>query len=282
MNFIWDKITEWLKGLLVGGIVSNLSGLFDSINTRVADVASTVGKTPQAWNGSIFSMIKSLSENVVVPIAGIILTFVMCLELIQLLIDRNNMHDFETFIFFKWVFKGYMIWAERNNIDAKAQSIIFLKEHNIGSIEELEDQIDALRSERNALHSSIREKKNRMKEINELRQAIRDYRRTKDVYAQYKASGWSPKFYNEHRKDIEAHKKAKAVYSSVDGKMPTLKELSAEYDALKAEKENDDAALEELKPQLTTLNHIKYNFDVLERDYLPEEQDLRRDEHQER
>ena len=107
MNFIWDKITEWLKGLLVGGIVSNLSGLFDSINARVADVASTVGKTPQAWNGSIFSMIKSLSENVVVPIAGIILTFVMCLELIQLLIDRNNMHDFETFIFFKWVFKTF-------------------------------------------------------------------------------------------------------------------------------------------------------------------------------
>ena len=107
LNFIWDKITEWLKGLLVGGIVSNLSGLFDSINTRVADMASTVGKTPQAWNGSIFSMIKSLSENVVVPIAGIILTFVMCLELIQLLIDRNNMHDFETFIFFKWVFKTF-------------------------------------------------------------------------------------------------------------------------------------------------------------------------------
>ena len=107
MNFIWDKITEWLKGLLVGGIVSNLSGLFDSINTRVADVASTVGKTPQAWNGSIFNMIKSLSENVVVPIAGIILTFVMCLELIQLLIDRNNMHEFETFIFFKWVFKTF-------------------------------------------------------------------------------------------------------------------------------------------------------------------------------
>ena len=107
MNFIWDKITEWLKGLLVGGIVSNLSGLFDSINTRVAELASTVGKTPQAFNGSIFNMIKSLSENVVVPIAGIILTFVMCLELIQLLIDRNNMHEFETFIFFKWVFKTF-------------------------------------------------------------------------------------------------------------------------------------------------------------------------------
>ena len=121
-----------------------------------------------------------------------------------------------------------------------------------------------------------------MKKINELRQAIRDYRRTEDVYAHYKASGWSPKFYNEHRKDIEAHKKAQAFYSSVDGKMPTLKELSAEYDALKKEKENDDAALEELKPQLTTLNHIKYNFDVLERDYLPEEKDPRREESPER
>lgn len=107
MNFIWDKITEWLKDLLVSGIVSNLSGLFDSINTRVADVASTVGKTPQAWNGSIFNMIRSLSENMVVPIAGIILTFVMCLELIQLLIDRNNMHDFDTFIFVKWIIKTF-------------------------------------------------------------------------------------------------------------------------------------------------------------------------------
>ena len=107
LNFIWDKITEWLKGLLVGGTVSNLSGLFDSINTRVSDVAATVGQTPQAWNSNVFNMIRSLSENVIVPIAGIILTFVMCLELIQLLIDRNNMHDFDTFIFFKWIIKTF-------------------------------------------------------------------------------------------------------------------------------------------------------------------------------
>ena len=80
MNFIWDKITEWLKELLVGGIISNLSGLFDSINTRVADVAATVGTTPQAWNSSVFNMIQNLSENVVVPIAGIILTLVICSE----------------------------------------------------------------------------------------------------------------------------------------------------------------------------------------------------------
>jgi len=178
--------------------------------------------------------------------------------------------------------RGYIVWAERNNIDAKAQSIIFLKEHNIGSIEELEVQISALRAERNELNVEIRHKQNRMKEINQLRQAIRDYRRTKDVYAQYKASGWSPKFYNEHRAEIEDHKKAQAVYSSVEGKMPTLKELSTEYEALKSEKEADDAALEGLKPKLTTLNHIKYNFDVLERDYLPEEKDLRREENPER
>ena len=105
MNFIWDKITEWLKGLLVSGIMSNLTGLFESVNGQVAEIASNVGKTPQAWNGSIFSMIRTLSENVVVPVAGIILTFVMCLELIQMLIDRNNMHDFDTFIIFKWLFK---------------------------------------------------------------------------------------------------------------------------------------------------------------------------------
>ena len=178
--------------------------------------------------------------------------------------------------------KGYQVWAERNNIDAKAQSIIFLKEHNIGSIDELEDQISTLRSQRNALHTVIREKQNRMKEINPHRQALRDYRRTKDVYTQYKESGWSPKFYNEHREEIEAHKKAQMVYSSVEGKMPTLKELSAEYDVLKAEKEANDAALEELKPKLTTLNHIKYNFDVLERDYLPEERNHHREEHPER
>ena len=106
MNFIWDKITEWLKGLLVSGIMSNLTGLFEGINGQVTEIASNVGKTPQAWNGSIFSMIKSLSENVVVPVAGIILTFVLCLELIQMMIDRNNMHDFDTFIFFKWLFKA--------------------------------------------------------------------------------------------------------------------------------------------------------------------------------
>ena len=178
--------------------------------------------------------------------------------------------------------KGYMVWAERNNIDAKAQSIIYLKEHKISSLGELEAQIMVLRSERNALHASIREKQNRMKEINQQRQAIRDYRRTKDVYTQYKDSGWSVKFYNEHRDEIEAHRKAQAVYTAVEGKLPTLKELSAEYDALRELKKKDEFALEELKPQLTTLNHIKYNCDILMRDVLPEEKYHTRSEREER
>lgn len=108
MNFIWDKITEWLKGLLISGIMGNLEGLFDSVNEKINEVAGTVGATPQSWNSSVFNMIKSLSENVIVPIAGIILTFVMCYELIQMVIDKNSFHDFETFMFFKWVFKTFL------------------------------------------------------------------------------------------------------------------------------------------------------------------------------
>jgi len=107
LNFIWEKITEWLKGLLISGITSNLTGLFDGVNEKVAEVAGTVGTTPQGWNGSIFNMIKTLSDNVVVPIAGIILTIVMTYEFIQMIMERNNMHDFETFTFFKWIFKTF-------------------------------------------------------------------------------------------------------------------------------------------------------------------------------
>ncbi|MGN1367627.1 MAG: VirB6/TrbL-like conjugal transfer protein, CD1112 family [Aristaeellaceae bacterium] len=108
MSFLLDPIVQWLQNLLVSGIMSNLSGLFDGINDRVMGIAGEVGATPQAWNSSIFNMIRSLSENVVVPIAGIILTFVMTYELIQMIIDRNNMHDFETFNFFKWIFKTFV------------------------------------------------------------------------------------------------------------------------------------------------------------------------------
>ena len=108
MDFLWNKVTEWLKEMLIGSIMGNLTGLFDSVNEQVSEIATTVGTTPQGWNASVFSMIQTLSETVIVPIAGIILTFVMTYDLIQMIIDRNNMHDFETFLFFKWVFKTFV------------------------------------------------------------------------------------------------------------------------------------------------------------------------------
>lgn len=105
MDFLWDAITEWLKEILVSGIMSNLSGMFDSVNDKVGEISTQVGMTPQAWNGSIFNMVQNLSENVIMPIAGVILAFVMTLELVQILMDKNNFHDVETAVFFKWVFK---------------------------------------------------------------------------------------------------------------------------------------------------------------------------------
>ena len=90
---IIDTLQEWFKEVLIDGIISNLSGTFDTVNTKVAEIAGEGGMTPSGWNGGIFNMIRSLSETVIVPIAGIILTFVMCYELIQLIVEKNNLHD---------------------------------------------------------------------------------------------------------------------------------------------------------------------------------------------
>lgn len=106
MDILLDELTKWIKEMLINGIISNLSGLFDSVNSQIGDISVQVGQTPQGWNSGIFNMIKTLSENVMIPIAGVILAFVMTLELIQMIIDRNNMHDIDTFMFFKWSFKS--------------------------------------------------------------------------------------------------------------------------------------------------------------------------------
>jgi hypothetical protein len=108
MESILDKITEWLKTMLVEGIIANLSGMFDNVNQQVGEIAGQVGLTPAAWNAGVFSMIRSLSESVIIPIAGVILAFVMTYELIQMVIDRNNLHDLDTWIFFKWIFKTFV------------------------------------------------------------------------------------------------------------------------------------------------------------------------------
>ena len=107
MNFLWTRLPEWLTELLVSSIMGSLTGVFDGINDKVSEIAANVGSTPQAWNGGVFSMVQNLSETVMVPIAGVILTFVMTIELIQMIIDRNNLHDFETFMFYKWIFKTF-------------------------------------------------------------------------------------------------------------------------------------------------------------------------------
>ena len=108
MGFLTDWLTDWLKELLIEGIMGNLTGLFDTVNSRVGEIAVQVGTTPAAWNAGVFSLIRQLSETVVLPIAGIVLTFVMCYELIQMLIDRNNLHDIDTWLFFKWIIKTFI------------------------------------------------------------------------------------------------------------------------------------------------------------------------------
>lgn len=108
MQSILDRITEWIKELLVSGIMGNLSGMFDNVNQQVGEIAGEVGKTPLQWNSGVFSMIQNLSESVIIPIAGLILAFVMTYELIQMVIDRNNLHELDTWLFFRWIFKTFV------------------------------------------------------------------------------------------------------------------------------------------------------------------------------
>ena len=105
MGILTDWLTDWLKEILIEGIMGNLTGLFDTVNSRVGEIAVQVGTTPAAWNAGVFSLIRQLSETVILPIAGLVLTFVATYELIQLLIEKNNLHDLDYWIFFKWIFK---------------------------------------------------------------------------------------------------------------------------------------------------------------------------------
>ena len=104
---IIDWLEEWFRGVLIDGITVNLSGLFDTVNQKVGEIAGEVGATPQGWNAGIFNMIRGLSETVIIPIAGAVLAFVMTYELIQMVTEKNNLHDIDTWMFFKWVFKSF-------------------------------------------------------------------------------------------------------------------------------------------------------------------------------
>lgn len=108
MQSILDAINEWIKEILIGAINGNLSTMFGDVNEKVGTIAAEVGQTPQGWNASIFSMIQTLSENVIVPIAGLVITYVLCYELISMIVEKNNMHEMDTFMFFKWFFKAWV------------------------------------------------------------------------------------------------------------------------------------------------------------------------------
>mgnify|MGYP007043824667 FL=1 len=108
MDSILQQITDWLKEMLVSAIMGNLSGMFESVNNQVGEIATSVGMTPANFSPGVFAMVRNISESVIIPIAGLILTFIACYELIQMIIDHNNLANFETWIFFKWVFKTFM------------------------------------------------------------------------------------------------------------------------------------------------------------------------------
>ena len=108
MESIFEAINEWLKEILIGAINGNLSNMFGDVNDKVSTIAAQVGQTPQGWNGGIFSMVQNLSQTVILPIAGLVITYVLCVELISMVTDKNSLHDIDTFMFFKYVFKAWV------------------------------------------------------------------------------------------------------------------------------------------------------------------------------
>lgn len=108
MDTILERITEAIQEMLISFITSGLEGMFLEVNDKVGTIAGQVGQTPQGWNAGIFNLIQNLSQTVIVPIAGLIITFVLCYELITMVTQKNNFHEFETFNIFLWVFKAYV------------------------------------------------------------------------------------------------------------------------------------------------------------------------------
>lgn len=133
MESILQQIQDWLKEMLISGIMNNLSGLFDSVNDQVGDIATQVGTSPASFSPGVFSLIRNVSESVIVPIAGIILTFIVCYELIQLIIDHNNLANFETWIFFKWVFKTFVAVTLITNTFNIVMAVFDVSQHVISS-----------------------------------------------------------------------------------------------------------------------------------------------------
>ena len=133
MKSIIEAIEEWIKEILIGGIKGNLTGLFDSVNKNVGEIAEEVGKTPMEWNGEIFTFIQNLSETVILPIAGMILTFIMCYELISMIIDKNNMHDFPPSDIMKWMLKTFIAVVIVTNVFNIVRGIFDVSQHVVNN-----------------------------------------------------------------------------------------------------------------------------------------------------
>ena len=130
---IFQAIEVWMRTLLTSMVTSNLQNMFAEVNQSTADIATQVGMTPQGWNGSIFSMIRSLSNTVILPIAGMIITFVMCYELISMLTEKNNMHDIDTWMFFKYIFKMMIAVYLLSNTYTITMAVFDLGQHVVNS-----------------------------------------------------------------------------------------------------------------------------------------------------
>jgi hypothetical protein len=146
VDSIIESIEEWLRGLLVSGIMNNLNNTFNSVNTQVGAIATEVGTTPASFSPAVFNMIRNLSENVIMPIAGILLTFIACYELIQLVISHNNLANFETWIFWKWIFKTFVAVTLITNTMNITMAVFDVAQHvisNAGGIISGSTAIDA-------------------------------------------------------------------------------------------------------------------------------------------
>lgn len=130
---IFDAIEEWMRGLLTGIINSNLDSMFTQVNEKTGEIAAQVGQTPQGWNSSIFSMIQNLSNSVIVPIAGIIITFVLCYELISMITERNNMHAMDTWMFFKYFVKMWIAVYLVSNTFTITMAVFDVGQHVVNS-----------------------------------------------------------------------------------------------------------------------------------------------------
>ena len=118
MEKLLEAITEKLQEFFINAIETNLNTMFNDVNTKVGAIAGEVGKTPQGWNGSVFGMIRNLSDNVILPIAGIILTYVLCYELIHMVMQKNHGNNMEFWEFFVYFVKMWIaVWIMSHTFD---------------------------------------------------------------------------------------------------------------------------------------------------------------------